>query len=420
MVSSIVLARALQPEGRGIYAVVLTATELALVMTSLGANKAAVYYLARSPLGGDTIRQTAFTLGLWNGLLQTAGLAVAAWLLLVWGQADIPAAAVLAAAPLGILMALRGTWEGFLRGEQRNHEVNVVALAYSLCFAASLSVAALLGWLVDAELAIALRSPAMAVAAALALALLAHQGRRSVTLGVNWPTARALVAYGVPFTLLSLLQTMNHRFDVLLVQSFLDSRQVGYYSIATAVGELIWYLPVAVGFVLIPRTAAKGEVAAAQEAAALARWTLGLTAISAAGLAIIAAPLLLLLYGGAYLGAVDALRLLLVGIVTSTWYLVLGGFLLGQGRIRELLGATLCGLALNIVLNVMLIPRLALVGAALSSTISYTLTGVLVLAIFQVVTGLPVRDLLFPRPGEIAYQLARLRSWFSPCRAGPR
>ena len=406
LVSSIVLARALQPEGKGVYTSAYTVAELATVLCALGVSKAGTYYIAGGREDQGAIRHAAFWLGVANGLAICAVIAAFAFLLAPIWLPGIPRSALLAAAPLGFLALTRGVWESFLRGEQRVRSINLVAIASSLCFVSLLVIATFLGDLSPVA-ALGLRALAAAVAVALAFWLVSP-ARSGVGLGrLDRGAVRLLFGYGLPFGVIAIVQTLSYRVDYLILQGYRGSSEVGWYSIAVSNAELLWLLPAAVGFVVFPRVAAS-ERDLAQESAALMRWTLAATTLCAAVLAVAATPLVELLYGDAFVPSVQPLRLLLVGVVAGTWYSVLGGYLVGRGRLRGLLAATLFGLVLNVGLNFALVPAHGMDGAAVASTISYTLTGLATAALFARERPDLARRIFMPGPREVRQRLADL------------
>lgn len=408
MLSSVIVARVLQPEGKGIYSTVLTLVELLLSIGSIGIGKAVIYHLGRGEHPARELRSAAFWLTGANGLLLSLVVVLLALLAAPVWLADIPPTALLVAAPLGLVSVLRLTWEGFLRGEQRNHAVNLVAVVYAVALLAGLAGAGLIGRL-DPHAALGMRVLAAAVAAAVAVVLVGLPKS-----GV-WPLPRArlpagaLVAFGVPYAVSGLLTNLNYNVDILLIQHFLANAQVGYYSTSAGLAELLWYLPSAAGFVLFPRVSGLSARTAAEESAATLRWTVAITVGGALAFFVLAEPLIALLYGAAYLPAVPPLRLLLAGIVANTWYQVLSGYLAGRGVLRVLLAVTLAGVVANIGLNLLLIPTLGIEGAAIASTVSYSVNGFLTLLYFVRLTSLPWRQALLPLPEDARVLVARLR-----------
>ena len=53
----------------------------------------------------------------------------------------------------------------------------------------------------------------------------------------------------------NVLQFFNYRLDLFLVNYFLGPSGVGIYTVAVSMGEMLWYLPNAVSFVIFPKAA---------------------------------------------------------------------------------------------------------------------------------------------------------------------
>jgi Na+-driven multidrug efflux pump len=69
-------------------------------------------------------------------------------------------------------------------------------------------------------------------------------------------------------------------------------------------------------------------------------------------------------------------------------------------------GAAVVGLSVNVVFNIVLIPEFGILGAAASSTVSYTVHMVVLLVIATRLAGRPAASFLVPRRMDIE----RLRS----------
>jgi O-antigen/teichoic acid export membrane protein len=409
MAASIVVSRALEPAGKGIYTTALTLMMVALAIGGLAFDRASTYLLASRHGEPGRVRSAGLTLSLINGLAITALVIVAAATLLPSLLPELSTAAVIAAAPLAAISLVRQVLEGFLRGKQRNHAVNLLAVVSSASFLALLLVVELTDTL-EPRTAVALKVASAAVAAVGALLLL-PRGGRGFPLGVHRPTARTMIAYSWPFSLVVLAQNLNYDVDVLFVQGLLGNQEVGWYSISTTLAELLWYLPMAVGFVLFPRSAAVTDEAAAQrQAATLLRWTLLLTLVGAAVLALICGPLVDLAFGERFGPAVGPLRLLLPGIVANAFYQVLGSHMLGRGDVRAIRNITAVGAVVNIALNLALLRAVGLEAASIASSVSYSVVALLVLRRFRRRSGLPLGQLLLPSAAEARERWRALRA----------
>jgi O-antigen/teichoic acid export membrane protein len=417
LVSSILLARSLHPAGKGVYTTVTTIGDLSLVLGTLGISTAAVYYLVQPTEDLERTRATVLGLCFVIGAAVTCAFLIAAGIGLAGGS-DAAGWALVAIAPVGIISLGRAALESFFRAQHQIRTINVVAVASSAAFLLLIATAAL-GTGLSATTAVAMRVGSIAVALA-ALGLVARSSGLAVPRPrLHGPTVRLLLAYGLPYAAYSIVQTFSNRFDYILLRLFGSASAVGVYSVAVGQGELLWILPTAVGFVLFPRVASfvrTDPERAAVETAKLLRWSVLLTAAGAVVLALIARPLTRIVYGTAFLPAVEPLRILLVGIVASSFLQVLSSLLLGSGRLRLLIQTTGVGFALNLSLNVVLIPRFGMNGAAVSSGISYTVTGLLLA--FTTRRAVPALrgQTMLPWPRVIVADIRRL----SGRRAGGR
>src|SRR4029077_5175514 len=90
--------------------------------------------------------------------------------------------------------------------------------------------------------------------------------------------------------------------------------------------------------------------------------------------ALLASPVIPLFYGGAFEGAVEPTRLLLIGLSVEGASCVITAYLFGRGRPGLNSLATLGGVIVTVLLDFLLIPRYQLVGASIASTAAYLTT----------------------------------------------
>ncbi|HEX4978766.1 MAG TPA: hypothetical protein VFV35_01760 [Acidimicrobiales bacterium] len=130
----------------------------------------------------------------------------------------------------------------------------------------------------------------------------------------------------VPGGVGELLVYVLARADVVVVALFLDAAQVGLYAVAATAAEGLLFLADAVAQVVLPRAARSGSVAFA--AAATAAVTGGAATI----VAVLARPLVVLVFGEPFAEAAGPLRWLLPGAVAFAVWKVLGAEAAGAGR----------------------------------------------------------------------------------------
>lgn len=183
-----------------------------------------------------------------------------------------------------------------------------------------------------------------------------------------------------------MLQFFNYRLDAFIVNVFLGAAAVGIYGAAVSLAEMLWYLPNAVSFVIFPKAAAATAEEMNRFTPRVFRLTLALTAAGAVALALLGGLLIRLIYGPAFAAAYLPLLVLLPGVVLLGGGKVLSNEMAGRGLVHY--NSIISGLALilTVALDLLLIPRLGLSGAALASTAAYTVTFFIALLFYRSVS----------------------------------
>jgi Na+-driven multidrug efflux pump len=109
--------------------------------------------------------------------------------------------------------------------------------------------------------------------------------------------------------------------------------------------------------------------------------------------------------------------ILIPGIISLTIYLILHGDLTGRGKAKLTLYVFFGALVLNIILNLFLIRAYGINGAALASTLSYSIGAFGLLFIFSRVNSVPLGNLLWLEKGDVYKYLipfwVKMRAKFS-------
>ena len=174
--------------------------------------------------------------------------------------------------------------------------------------------------------------------------------------------------------------------------------------------ERLWMLSQAVSSALFPRIAEeKDEDVRRSITPLLARNTLWLTAAAGAVLFLLSGPLISLLYSSKFAASTGAMRALLPGIVAYSAARVLGNDIAARGR--PIVNSYVAGIsvAVNLGLNLVLIPRYGINGAAWASTVSYSLVYFVTVAIYCRIARTSVRSVLVPSREDATAYLRLLR-----------
>ena len=111
-------------------------------------------------------------------------------------------------------------------------------------------------------------------------------------------------------------------------------------------------------------------------------------------LILIARNVILILYGTDFIKSTEVMQLLLPGILILNIFKVLNMDLAGKGKPWISMKAMIPALLINVVLNYFFIPTYGANGAALASTISYTIAALMYLHFYSKEVKLPIKEIL--------------------------
>ena len=193
---------------------------------------------------------------------------------------------------------------------------------------------------------------------------------------------RRMITYGVKFHISVLAGAIIFRADLLVVNHFRGSAEAGVYSVATQFSLLLMLLPSVIATLLFPR------VTAEQDARGETTWQITRqTALIMLGCCLAAVPfsfLLPLIYGAAFSGATMLLLILLPGVYLVGLESVLVQHFNALGLPRAIPVYWAVTLLVNLILVFALVQRFGAYGAAIASTVSYSL--IFALVAFQFLT----------------------------------
>jgi O-antigen/teichoic acid export membrane protein len=405
--TGIVLARWLSVSDRGLYAVLTTFSAVAFLLTQLAWSDAVIYRTRRE---GVSPRRAFSTGVLANGAFALAALALCLAFREPLSRAflgDVPERAFFLAAATAPLLTLGELLCGVARTLDRFDLHNQYGLLQSLLILVALIVALVFGGgALDAALAVNLIVQAALVAAFFArlVALAGFEWR------IDLREALASVRYGKNLYLQNLLINLHERVDVLLLAALrVPAFEIGLYAAGVSVVTQLRQVPGAIGTVLLPRLAGATETEAAEFTSAVVRPSLLVMLGAAAVLAPAGALGIPLLFGRDYAPAVAPFLVLLPGVAAVTISRVLGRYFAAVNRQRAILVLRAAVLVLNVALNLWLIPRSGILGAALASLISYSVEAVATIALFLADSGRDLRSAFAPRASDFEEYLARVR-----------
>jgi O-antigen/teichoic acid export membrane protein len=163
--------------------------------------------------------------------------------------------------------------------------------------------------------------------------------------------------------------------DTIVLTYFSGLKEVALYNIALPTAKILLYFPLAVGYVLFPLTSElwakrKKEILRAG-IEALYKYSIIIVLPLAFIMLSFAALIINVLFGENYILASNLLKILSIGLIFATLQTISANFFLGIGKPKTYSKIIYNAALFNLVANLILIPILGAVGAALSTTLSY-------------------------------------------------
>jgi O-antigen/teichoic acid export membrane protein len=212
------------------------------------------------------------------------------------------------------------------------------------------------------------------------------------------------------FFLNNLLAFLLLKSDYFLVNGLLGVREVGIYSIAVQIADLLLLVPATVATLLFPRLSAIADPAErARMCLQCGRITAGAMGAACALVGGLGPWLIAVVWGAAFATAWVPLLLLLPGVWILTLENVIVMHLAAERLPLAIPALWLSGLLLNVGLNLWWIPSLGPAGAAMTSSIAYAVVSVGVFELFRRRTGAGWTALLVPRAADWRSLAQRLR-----------
>ncbi|MBO0768042.1 MAG: oligosaccharide flippase family protein [Solirubrobacterales bacterium] len=369
LVTGPILAHALGPRDRGIFAAVLLWPTLVGSAVDLGVQDSVTYYTSRGDVDPRSVLADSARLGVYQSIgAALVGVPLVFLTMHRFGSAAVLSGLIyLAAMPFQIFAIYRMY---ILNGQHRYNLFNFIQVWVYLATALAYT-----GLLIAGVLSV--RSAAISAAACIASTWVL-----SVLVMRNMPVRgaphvpgllRNLCTYGLRSYASNLPHMLNDRVDQLIISVVLPARELGLYVVAATIASAPAYVGMAVANSVLPTLASlktkQEQVSAARRSLAL---TVLLTAAAALVLIAIMNPFITLIFGHAFRGAITSARILVLGSIVLSSTRSFHGLLKGLGHPSDAGWSEIGALAVTFIGLAISLPLLGIVGAAWTSLAAYT------------------------------------------------
>jgi O-antigen/teichoic acid export membrane protein len=373
--TSILTARFLGPGGRGDYFLATTIALTIVQFSNLGLHSSNTYLAAKDRALLRGLVANSF----WVSLVGGGGVAVTVALVMQLGN-------WLTNTPLGYLwlaIALVPPTLFFMLGNNllvginRIDTFNGFQVGNNLVVLLFMGLAGWQGWGVQGFLgANVLAGCCMG---AVLLVVLLRYSSEGEGLAFRREVFSAGFRYGIKVYVASLLAFLVLRSNVFLLKSLATTEEIGYFSVATQIADVLSVLPTSVAIVLFPNLVRSD---------AAGRWTTtlrsmgtvgGLMVVACAIAAILVEPFIRIAFGSGFLAAVPILLWMLPGVFFLSMSTVVSQYLAAIGFPKVLTGIWVIAFTIVAALSWFLVPLYSGAGAAMALSLTYGLLFLMIL-----------------------------------------
>lgn len=194
-------------------------------------------------------------------------------------------------------------------------------------------------------------------------------------------TAKELLNYSWPLMFLGIVTSMMGWIDTLILGIFRSAEEVGFYNAAMPIAMLLGLVPSLFTDLFLPlitREYAKKRYSIIKQLSQqVGKWIFVINLPLFILMALFPGAFLNILFGAEFLVAEQALRILAIGYLFQSVFTVSYRLLIISGKTKLTLIDILVVSFLNVLLNIYLVPRFGINGAALGTSVSFILLNIL-------------------------------------------
>lgn len=402
--AAIVHARWLGPEGVGILALFALIQNISFRFGNLGFGSGFSYFMAKQQATAKELTRFSWVISLTMTLLSCILLALF-WKTKWSPWRELPPAIFYLGFITIPLFYLKNYFQRILSGQLRIKVVNVSEIISAICYIPLMSVLVIfLSWgIMGAVIANIAAQTIVMLYLNWCLKKSSAQETGSGAFAAGIPLIKAIWNYGRWSYLIFFLNFFQEQLPLMILTYFYPAAVVGFFSMGRNLMMRTQLLPQSFAQVLFPFTAAAEAQEATKRTNTLCRHFLIFMGAGVVVLGVVAQPIIVLLFGEAFLPAVTVLYALLPAILLYplTQFLPVHVAAFGNPRIvfiRNLIATPAC-----LLFCLLLVPPFGAIGAALSLSAMYALLALLNLFIYLKSTGSNFSDVVVPNYNDWLY-----------------
>lgn len=407
ILKNVVFTRFLSPAERGLFGLLTTIPDLVISFGNMGFGLGNTYLVAKhrydlKKIVGNTLLFT-FVLGL---CLAGIGYIILSSDRILKGDGEAVrsfSSLVLFAIPFVLLYKFT---DDILIATKQIHFANFLRLVFS-----GLPIVLIVVFWLYSGLALkaALYAWALTIVVVAVWAVIKTLSKDALPLKLSVPYFKDSISFGSRGLVSMFANELVRRVDYVFVSSMHGAHALGFYAVSVSVAEILLSVPDAVSTSFLPIHLGLDKKSANSFAPVVIRHVLCVMVVVCICTAIAGKLIIWLLFGGDYLPSYNSMLFLLPGILALSIYDLLKVDLYNHNLPGFVSWVSVITLVCNLLLNFLLIPRYGISGAAVSSSLSYGLSTIILLVKVVRLSGNSYQEVLLIKKTDIVLLWNKLR-----------
>jgi O-antigen/teichoic acid export membrane protein len=395
---AVVVSQYIGATGKGEQSLVLTMIAIVTIFDNMVGGASIVYLTNKL-----RIRELFFAAYLWTFLVS-----VVCYFILLHMEL-VPAKFIVSVLILSAISSIVSIHSSILLGKENLKSFNLLSFLVPLLTLSALFLQFALNWNRTAEAYVYALYLSYGFTFLMSILLIAKHVRKDsdFQLSNTWITFKSLLFYGFQNQLAHIFQLLSFRISYFFLERYCGEAEVGIYSNAVSVIESIWMISTSISLWQYAKISNSTDVNYTKNITEqLTKYGLLTAFVALSALLFIPSEFYSWLFGKEFNGLNELMFYLAPGIWVFNYALIIGHYFSGHGKYYVNAIASGIGLIVTCMAAYYFIPTLKIQGAAITASLSYFVTSIVVILYFKKEGA---NFVVFPSIGELKLTLGQLK-----------
>ena len=387
--TSWVISRTLGAELQGVYNLAILIPNLMYNFLNFGQDTSTMFFLSNKTINKSDLIDNMIPVSIFYTIISTLLGTLFIFLLKDSMFTEVSNNTLIFALIISPLTFLNNNLTAVLKSEPESFSVNKVQVINKIIY---FLICTILFFIVDVNIVIFANIIILSISI---ISLWKKIGIKSIRIKFNKEYQKKNISYGFKSYLANMITFLNYRLDTFIIKALSKSTMAaGQYGVSVTLAEQVWVFASAISSVMFPYITSIENDEDKSKVTSLTFKIVMVVTFMAIIVLFFASNLIRFVYGEDYYGSIIPLKILLIGVFSLSLGKILANDIASRGKPELNALSNLMGLLVNVIFNILLIPRFGIAGAAMATSISYTLTSSIFLISFIKLTGLTLKELL--------------------------